>query len=140
MSCFNVFTFELLHNLHLEISELVRMFTVKYFLFYRLGTGGAKRGVKSFVKTKLLVPLRACDLLLNATKRDEYLPSTRTDSSKQWRQLYRTKYLQGMSYVGCLKRGLPFIRKIVSSGSGILRSKCGMHEDDTYDDGANTSQ
>lgn len=51
VNCYLVFTFEPLHNLHLEMFKLVKECAVNYLTFDKLRTGGVQRERNLFAET-----------------------------------------------------------------------------------------
>lgn len=72
MRNYSLFTFELLRNLYLGISKLMKKCMLKYLSSNRLKTGEGWEGIKAFTKIQARV-LRGGNLLFTATKVAESL-------------------------------------------------------------------
>lgn len=102
MSSHLVFTFALLHNLHLEVSKLMKERTVVYLYSDKPRTEGTQKGGNTFIKIRARV-LPGCTLLLRDIDIDAELQRTRIDFSQGGHQLDRSEYLQILLYIGCLR-------------------------------------
>lgn len=98
VSIFLVFTSEPLHNLHFQISKLVKGCTVRYFYWDQLRTGGEQRGGRSFVKTSSCV-LKGCNTLLSAKEVAGELPESSIDFCEGGQHMVGPEYLQGLGYL-----------------------------------------
>lgn len=113
-----------LHNLHLEIFELLEDRIGCYLCLDRCRAGGPQRGRKTFVKIHARVP-RDFILLLSIMKIDQGFPRTRMEFRKgrdQWS--VRTNYpeCETWDYEGEV---IPSVKEIISFSRSFHRSKYG---------------